>query len=32
MHKQSCNLWKRENGAEAMWKQIFEIQKYDLVN
>ena len=23
---------QREKSAEAMWKQIFQIQKYDLVN
>ena len=23
---------EREKGAKAMWKQIFQIQKYDLVN
>ena len=27
MYEQSCNLWNGEKGAEAMWKQDFQIQK-----
>ena len=32
VYEKSWNLWKGEKSAEAMWKQIFQIQKYDLVN